>query len=162
MKLEQKMLHALNEQVVKELYSAYLYRSMKSDMKNAGWCGYSHWLDAQYKEEIEHAEKIADYIEDRAGVVEFGAIEAIGNHFDCPIEAAKAALSHEEYISESIRGLFKLARELGDIETEIFLQWFITEQIEEEASAKEVVDGFSAAEGCKAVMRLYDAKLGDR
>lgn len=162
MKLSEKMLAALNAQVNKELYSAYLYRSLTHDMKNEGFKGYSHWLEKQYAEEVEHAEKIVAYIEDRGDVVDFAPIGGVEKHIACPLEAAKAALTHEEYISGSIRDLFRLAREEGDLETEVFLQWFITEQVEEETNANDVVQGFEKAKDCKGLTYMFDAELGKR
>lgn len=162
MKLQEHILKALNEQVVKEFHSAYIYRSMASDMKNANYDGYAHWLMKQYEEEVEHGEKIIAYIEDRDDVAEFGQIDGITTHYDCPLKVAEAALAHEEYVSESIRTIFRAAREAGDLETEVFLQWFITEQVEEEASATEVRDKFARAGECKAVLELVDDELGKR
>lgn len=162
MKLNEKLLAALTQQVTKELYSAYLYRSIASDMKAAGFRGYAAWLEKQYKEEVEHAEKFIGYIEDRGDVVDFGAIDAVEKHFTCPLEAAKAALAHEEYISGSIRDLFKLARAEGDLETEVFLQWFITEQVEEEVNANDNVQGFTAGKDCKGLAYMFDASLAKR
>ncbi len=162
MKLKENILKALNDQVVKEFQSAYIYRSMASDMKNANYDGYAHWLMKQYEEEVEHGEKIIAYIEDRDDVAEFGQINAITQHFDCPLAVAEAALAHEQYVSESIRAIFNLARAEGDLETEVFLQWFISEQVEEEANATEVRDKFALAGDCKVLRHMYDAEFGKR
>lgn len=162
MKLNKTILASLTAQVTKELYSAYLYRSLASDMKNAGFRGYAHWLEKQYGEEVEHAEKIIGYIEDRGDVVDFGAIDAVNTHFTCPLKTAEAALAHEEYISDSIRKLFKQARDEGDLETEVFLQWFITEQVEEEVNANDIVQGFTAGKEAKALLYMFDATLAKR
>ena len=101
MKLSASMEKALNEQYVKELYSAYLYLSMSKDMKREGFTGYASWLKVQHDEELEHAFKISDYIEDREGVTEFGAIDAVTQHFDCPCQnsfptPSAASLSRQE------------------------------------------------------------------
>lgn len=162
MKLSDKLLKALNDQVNMEFGSAYLYRSMAHDMKNLALNGYSKWLDKQYEEEREHAFKIISYIEDRDGVVDFKSIEGIKKHYDKPLDAAKDSLAHEEKVSASIRHLFKLAREEGDIETEVFLQWFITEQIEEEVNARDNVAGFEKAKDCEGLLYMFDAHLADR
>lgn len=162
MKLSASMEKALNEQYVKELYSAYLYLSMSKDMKREGFTGYASWLKVQHDEELEHAFKISDYIEDREGVTEFGAIDAVTQHFDCPCQVSEAALKHEEFVSDSIRSLFKQARAEGDLETEVFLQWYITEQVEEEANAHEIVDGFKATEDDKAAFYSFDQSLKSR
>lgn len=162
MKINEKVLKALNDQVNKELYSAYLYRSLSLDLALSGFKGYAHWLDKQYKEEVEHADKIIAYIASRGDVVELAAVDGISKHLSCPLEVAKAALAHEEYISGSIRDLFHLARAEGDVETELFLQWFINEQIEEEENANDVLAGFEAAKDCKGLAYMFDAQLGQR
>ena len=162
MKLTASMEKALNEQVVKEFHSAYLYLSMAKDMKREGFPGYAAWLTKQYNEEREHALKLSDYIEDRDGTTEFGAIDAITTHFECPVVVAEAALKHEEYISDSIRTLFKKARAEGDLETEVFLQWYITEQVEEEANAHDVLSGFTASHEDTAALHHVDHFLGKR
>ena len=90
------------------------------------------------------------------------AISYIQKHYDKPLDAAKDSLAHEEKVSASIRDLFKLAREEGDIETEVFLQWFITEQIEEEVNARDNVAGFEKAKDCEGLLFMFDAHLGGR
>lgn len=162
MKLSDKLLKALVEQVNMEFASGYLYRSMEADMKALGLVGYAHWLDKQYEEEREHALKLVDYIEDRDGVVDFLPVAGVDKHFDCPLEVAKASLAHEEKVSASIRNLFKMAREEGDLETEVFLQWYITEQIEEEANARDNVAGFEAGKENKSICYMFDHVLASR
>ena len=162
MKLSKKLLKALNTQINMEFGSAYLYRAMAHDMKNLALHGYAKWLDKQYEEEREHAFKIISYVEDRDGVVDFSSIEGVGKHYESPLDAAKDSLAHEEKVSASIRDLFKLAREEGDIETEVFLQWFITEQVEEEVNARDNVAGFEKAKNCEGLLYMFDAHLGER
>ncbi len=162
MKLSDNMLKALVKQVNMEYASAYLYHSMSHDMKNLSLNGYAQWLDKQYEEEREHAQKFIAYIEDRDGVVDFLPIEGVAKHYDKPLEVAEDSLAHEEKVSASIRNLFKMAREEGDIETEVFLQWFITEQIEEEVNARDNVAGFKKAEGCDGLLFMFDAYLAKR
>ena len=162
MKLSEKLLKALNQQINMELASGYLYRAMSHDMKNLALNGYAKWLDKQYEEEREHAFKIIAYVEDRDGVVDFDSVEGVKKHYDNPLDAAKDSLAHEEAVSESIRSLFKMAREEGDLETEVFLQWFITEQIEEEVNARDNVTGFEKAKDCEGLLFMFDAHLGNR
>ncbi|WP_297021808.1 ferritin [uncultured Dialister sp.] len=162
MKLSKKLLKALNGQINMELASAYLYRAMSHDMKNLALHGYAKWLDKQYEEEREHAFKIISYVEDRDGVVDFDDIAGVGKHYGSPLDAAKDSLAHEEKVSAAIRDLFRLAREEGDIETEVFLQWFITEQVEEEVNARDNVAGFEKAKDCEGLLYMFDAHLGGR
>lgn len=162
MKLSKKLLKALNAQINLELASAYLYRAMSHDMKNLALHGYAKWLDKQYEEERQHAFKIISYVEDRDGVVDFDAVAGVGKHYGSPLDAAKDSLAHEEKMSASIRDLFRLAREEGDIETELFLQWFETEQVEEEVDARDNVAGFEKAKDCEGLLYMFDAHLGGR
>lgn len=162
MKLSNKLLKALVDQVNMEFASGYLYRSMSHDMKNLSLNGYAKWLDKQYEEEREHALKLVAYIEDRDGVVDFQSIEGVKKHYDNPLEVAKDSLAHEEKVSASIRSLVKLAREENDLETEIFLQWYITEQIEEEVNARDNIAGFEKAQESAALLYMFDNFLGDR
>lgn len=162
MKLSKKLLKALNAQINLELASAYLYRAMSHDMKNLALHGYAKWLDKQYEEERQHAFKIISYVEDRDGVVDFDAVAGVGKHYGSPLDAARDSLAHEEKMSASIRDLFRLAREEGDIETELFLQWFETEQVEEEVNARDNVAGFEKAKDCEGLLYMFDAHLGGR
>lgn len=162
MKLSDKLLKGLNDQVNMELGSGYLYRAMSHDMKNLALNGYAKWLDKQYEEEREHAFKLIAYIEDRDGVVDFKSIEGVDKHFDNPLDVAKASLEHEELVSASIRNLFRMAREEGDLETEVFLQWYITEQVEEEVNARDNVTAFEKAGNCEGLLFMLDAHLAER
>lgn len=162
MKLSDKLLKALVAQVRMEFESAYLYRSMSHDMKNIALNGYAKWLDKQYEEEREHALKLVSYIEDRDGVVDFLPIAGVKKHYTNPLDVAKASLAHEEAVSASIRNIFNLARTEGDLETEIFLQWYITEQVEEEVNARDNVDGFKKAQECEALLYMFDHYLSER
>ena len=162
MKLSDKLLKALVAQVNMEFASAYLYRSMSHDMKNLSLNGYAKWLDKQYEEEREHALKLIAYIEDRDGVVDFLPIEGVKKHYDNPLSVAKDSLAHEEAVSASIRDIFKLARKEGDLETEIFLRWYITEQVEEEVNARDNVAGFEKAQESEALLYMFDGCLAGR
>ena len=162
MKLSKKLLKALVDQVNMDFASGYLYRSMSHDMKNLALNGYAKWLDKQYEEEREHALKLIDYIEDRDGTVDFLPIEGVKKHYDNPLDVAKDSLAHEEAVSASIRSLVKLAREEGDLETEIFLQWYVTEQIEEEVNARDNITGFEKAQEGAALLYMFDNHLGSR
>ena len=162
MKLSDKILKALVAQVKMEFESAYLYRSMSHDLKNIALNCYAKWLDKQYEEEREHALKIVSYIEDRDGVVDFLPIAGVKKHYTNPLDVAKASLAHEEAVSASIRNIFNLARKEGDLETEIFLQWFITEQVEEEVNARDNVEDFTKAKDCDGLLYMFDHCLSER
>lgn len=94
--------------------------------------------------------------------MDFDDIAGVGKHYGSPLDAAKDSLAHEEKVSAAIRDLFRLSREEGDIETEVFLQWFITEQVEEEVNARDNVAGFEKAKDCEGLLYMFDAHLGGR
>lgn len=162
MKLSESIRKALIQQINVEFHSAWLYRSMSQDMKHRNLPGYAKWLDKQYEEERQHGFKIIDYIEDRDGVVDFLPVAGIDKHYDDPLEVAKESLAHEEWVSGLIRDLFAQARKEGDVETELFLQWFIDEQMEEEVNGRDNVAAFEKAKECPGLLYMYDKKLGER
>lgn len=162
MKLSESIRKALIQQINVEFHSAWLYRSMSQDMKHRNLPGYAKWLDKQYEEERQHGFKIIDYIEDRDGMVDFLGVAGIDKHYDDPLEVAKESLAHEEWVSGLIRDLFAQARKEGDIETELFLQWFIDEQVEEEVNGRDNVAAFEKAKECPGLLYMVDKKLGER
>ena len=140
MKLKEKILEALNDQLNAELESAYIYQAMAAMFEYEGYTGFAAWMDMQALEEQEHARKFYDYINERGGRVELIAVSEPPFEWESPLSVFKAALEHEEYISDRIYSLVSLAREHDDYATEIFLQWFVDEQVEEEDSVSEIVD----------------------
>ncbi len=162
MKLNEKVLAALNEQVKLELNSAYVYLGMSLDMADAHFNGYSTWLRKQYQEEMEHAYKLISYIQGRQGKVELGAIAAYKGAYTCPLETAKAVLAHEEAVTRSIHALYELADDEDDLATQNLIQWYITEQIEEESTAQDVIDRFAMTNGNIGGMMIIDSQLGAR
>jgi ferritin len=137
--LSEKMIAALNGQINKEMYSAYLYMDMSAHCTYEGLDGFANWFMVQYNEEISHAMKIYDYVNDQGGKVVLEAIEKPPESFGTPLEMFEATLNHEQFITKSIYDLVTLANEEKDYATQIFLQWFVTEQIEEEANDNELI-----------------------
>lgn len=162
MAMSKKLLKALNDQANMEFGAAYIYLGFAYDMDDLNLKGYAHWLHKQYDEEIEHAMKILNFIQDRGEKVELAPIPPFGKHLDCPVEVAKASLAHEQKVSASIRNIFALAREENDPETELLMQWYINEQIEEEVNARENLDRFEDCKDCKGSAYFYDAELAKR
>lgn len=138
--LKANVLKALNEQVNKELFSAYLYQAMSAHSANIGLEGIANWMDIQAKEEMTHARKIYDYILEQGGKVELMAIDQPDTEFANAKIMFEKTLEHEKFITASINDIVYLAREERDYATEIFLQWFVTEQVEEEANANAILD----------------------
>jgi ferritin len=137
--LSEKMQEALNTQLNKELYSAYLYMSMSAYSTYSGLKGFANWFMVQYQEEMVHAMKIYAYINDQSGQVKLRAIEQPATEFESPMDMFEQTLEHEKFITRSINELVDLAIAEKDHATNIFLQWFVTEQIEEEGNDNEII-----------------------
>ncbi|MFH1090275.1 MAG: ferritin [Pseudomonadota bacterium] len=137
--LSQKMQAALNEQINAESYSAYLYLSMGAYFESLGLNGFAAWMGAQAREEVFHAFKIYTFINDRGGRVRLKAIEAPPTEWASPLAAFQDALAHEQKVTGLINSLVDMSREEKDHASDIFLQWFVTEQVEEEDSVGDVV-----------------------
>ncbi len=138
--INQKMEQAINDQIQKELYSSYLYLAMSTYSESQNLKGFAHWLKLQHDEEKEHAMKLVDYLLERGGKVAFQALEAPPAEFGTPVEVFEQVLAHELYVTASIHKLYELAVAEKDIAAQIFLQWFVTEQVEEEANVTEVLE----------------------
>lgn len=131
---------ALNEQVNKELYSAYLYQAMSAHAANIGLEGVANWMDIQAQEEMTHTRMFYDYILEHGGKIDFMAIEKPESDYQTIKDMFEKTLEHEQKVTTSINDLVYLAREERDYATEIFLSWFVTEQVEEEASVNAIID----------------------
>jgi ferritin len=160
--MNKKMLNALNKQVNEELASAYIYLSMSAYFKAEGWNGMASWMHKQFQEELGHAGKFSSYIVDRGGRVELDAIAKPDHTWESPLAVYKAAYKHECHISKCIHDLVKLARAEDDIATENMLAWFVEEQVEEEATAMEVVDTLNKVGDKPGALFMYDQVLGKR
>lgn len=138
--IKSRMQEALNEQIKHELESAYLYLSMVAYFKSEGLDGMAQWMLAQSQEEVAHAMRFFDHISEREGRVELLQLAQPQKQWSSSLEAFKAAYEHEQFITGTIDNLVKIAEEEGDNPAKIMLQWFVSEQVEEEASTKKVVD----------------------
>ena len=137
--LSETMMERLNEQVNNEIYSAYLYMSMSAYSTYTGLKGFANWFMVQYQEEMAHAMKIYDYINDQGGRVLLVAIKEPLTEFESPLDMLEKTLAHERFITGCINDLVDLAIAEKDHATNIFLQWFITEQIEEEGNDNDII-----------------------
>ena len=134
------MTDAINEQINKELFSEYLYISMQAWLADQSLDGMANWMDAQSKEEHFHAMKLFNYLIERGAKVRLKAIEEPTVEFENPLKAFSMALEHEKFISKSINELMDLAIKENDHATRSFLQWYVDEQVEEEASVDRIVN----------------------
>ncbi len=160
--LSEKMQKALNDQVNAELFSFYLYLSMAAYFEAENLPGFATWMRMQADEEMIHAMKFFDYINERNGRVNLGAIEAPKTEWDSALAAFEEALEHEKYISGRINDLVALAIAENDHATNSFLQWFVDEQVEEEASVDAVVQDLRRVADFPPGIFMMDRELGTR
>jgi ferritin len=159
--LNERLSQALNEQINAELYSAYLYMSMSMYLESIDMSGAAGWMSVQAHEEISHAERIMRYLNDRGARVWMKAIEEPPAKWDSALQVFEDSFQHEQKVSALIDHLVDLAREENDHMTESFLQWFVAEQIEEEASVSDVVRLFKLS-GDGGNLLMIDQKLAER
>jgi len=160
--LTDNMQSQLNEQINAEMYSAYLYLAMAADFESRNFKGFANWMTVQASEEMTHAMKFYDFLNERGGRVTLGAIEQPPAQWETPLAAFEAALAHEKTVTARIEALVELAVEQKDRATEIMLQWFVTEQMEEEASADGIVTQLKMMAGAPGGLFLLDRELGRR
>ncbi len=153
---------ALNAQLAREMYSSNLYLAMAGYFQSINLKGFAHWMRLQAQEETDHAMKFFDYLLDRGGQVKISKIDEPPSNWDNPLIAMESALQHEQFISENINELANLAIKEGDHGTHIFLQWFITEQIEEESNVNEIVEKLKLIGDWQGGLLLIDNELGKR
>jgi ferritin len=153
---------ALNAQVNKEFASAYLYLSMAAYFESVNLEGCAHWMRAQYQEENEHALKIFDYVNERGGRVKLMMLGAPETEWDSPLTAFVEAFHHERVVSKSIDQLVALSKQDSDNATFDFLQWFVDEQVEEEANVEQVIHDLQLVEKDPAGLLILDRELGKR
>lgn len=160
--LEKKIEAALNKQINEELASYYIYLGMSSWLEEQGFKGFSTWMNLQAGEEMIHAMKLYGHVHERGGKVVLAAIAAPPVKWESPLDVFEAALAHEKHITACINDLVKLARKIDDYATESMLQWFVTEQVEEEANAQEMVDGLRMVQGAPGGLFMLDREAGQR
>jgi ferritin len=136
--IKAKVEKALNDQIRKEFYSSYLYLSMAAQFESMNLKGFAHWMQVQAGEETKHGMKIYGHVNERGGKVTLQAIDAPPSNWKSAKEMFTQACQHEAKVTESINKIVELARADKDNATEVFLQWFVNEQVEEEASTNEI------------------------
>ena len=141
--ISHKMQQALNEQINKELYSAYLYKAMSAVCSQENLDGFANWFNIQAQEEYAHAMGFYNHIIDRGGVVNLLAIDAPFLKERKPLDLFKRALEHEQYVTACIYELSDLARSENDKPVKLLLDWYIREQLEEESTAEKIIDTLS-------------------
>jgi len=157
-----QMESALNDQINAEMYSAYLYLAMSAYFQSTNLSGFANWMKIQAQEEMVHAMKFYDYINERGGRVALQDIEAPPKDWDSPLDVFDATLLHEQKVTSLINTLVDIAMEERDHATNIFLQWFVSEQVEEEDTANEMLQKIKLMGDAPGGMFMLDNEMGQR
>ncbi len=153
---------AINEQIKNELYSAHQYLSMSAYCESVTLPGFAHWMRAQAQEEREHAMKFYDFLLNRNGRVVLQAIEQPVVEFGSPVEVFEQALEQEQKVTAQINELYGLVLSENDYASQAFLQWFLTEQVEEEKNVGDVLETLKMIGDEGETLFLFDRELGNR
>ena len=156
------MQDAINEQINKELYSSYLYLSMAAYFENQNLPGFARWMHVQEGEEREHAMKLYEFLVDRGGRVVLKPIAAPESEWKGSLELFKQVAAHEAAVTASIHNLYEVALKEKDYPAQAMLQWFITEQVEEEKNAAEIIAQLEMVEARGTAVLMLDKQLGKR
>jgi ferritin len=153
---------AINEQIKNELYSAYLYLSMAAHFESTNLSGFAHWMKIQATEEVKHAMKFFEYVFERGGKVTLKAIDQPPADFKSPVEIFKSAHKHEQKVTAMIHKLYELVLKENDYPSQVMLQWFIKEQVEEEKTAEGIVEQLKMAGDSSAALLMADRQFAAR
>jgi ferritin len=153
---------AINKQINAELYSSYLYLSMAAWFESVNLPGFAKWMEVQAKEEHSHAMKFYKHVNERLGRVKLAAIDAPPTQWNSPLAAFQAVAAHEAKVTSLINALVDRAAKEKDYASNAMLQWFVTEQVEEEANADEIVAKLKMAGDSKGSLLVLDHHLGKR
>jgi len=154
--------NAINDQIKHEFFSSYLYLSMSAYFETLSLPGFASWMRVQSQEEHEHAMKFFDFLNDRGGSVELQALDQPPGEFQSPLDVFEQALAHERKVTSLIHRLYELALKENDYATQTLLQWFITEQVEEEKNAGQIVEQLKMTGGEPSALLLLDRDLAGR
>jgi ferritin len=158
----QAMQDAMNEQINKEFYSSYLYLSMAAYFEDKNLPGFANWMRVQADEEREHGMKFFDFIHERGGRVCLNGIAAPKTEWSSSLEVAEEVGAHEAKVTASIYSLYELAQQEKDYPSQVMLQWFINEQVEEEKNAAEIVATLKLIEDRGTAVLMLDHQLAKR
>ena len=162
MALTRNMEDALNEHINQEFYASYLYLSMSAYCESINLPGFAHWMRIQSQEEYAHALKLFDFVNDRDGRVNLHPIRQPDIEFQSPLDLMQQTLEHERGVSHLINGLYQVAIKEEDYATQVHLQWFITEQVEEEKTVSDLVEQLKLIGNQGDALLLLDRELAKR
>ncbi len=160
--ISKQMAKAINEQVNKEIFSSYLYLAMSANAISLGFKGAGVWFKVQFQEELDHALKFYNYLLSQGEVVEFGAIDKPTVGYKVLMDMYVDTLKHEKLVTKSLNALMDLAVSEKDYATQALLQWYITEQIEEEANDADIIAMIKMAGTSTGTLFMVDKQLGKR
>ena len=160
--LSKTMQDAINEQIKNELYSAYLYLSMAAYSEDANLPGLAHWMKLQAQEEVMHAIKFFDYVNERGGRVILHAIDQPPAEFESPLDVFEKTLAHEQHVTALIHNLYGLAVKENDYPSQMMLHWFIEEQVEEESTADQILGMLRMIGDNSNALLMLDRELAGR
>ena len=160
--INEKVAKVLTEQINKEFFSAYLYLSMSAYFSDLGLLGFANWMRVQFQEEKAHAMLMYDFLINRGEKVILRAIEAPKNTWQNPLELMQEALAHEVYVTGLINNIITVAEEVKDRATMSYFNWFIDEQVEEEANAQDIISKLKLIGDDKSALYLLDKDLSTR
>jgi ferritin len=160
--LSKKMESALNEQINREMYSAYLYMAMSADSTFKGLKGFANWFMVQYHEEMLHAMKMYEYVTRQGGSVRLKAIAEPPATFASAMDMFQQTLKHEQFVTQCINDLSNLAVQEKDHASQVFLQWYVSEQVEEEENDNDVIAQLKLVGGDTAGLFMLDKEMAAR
>ena len=160
--LSKKIEKGINEQIQSEFYSSHFYLSMAAYCEEIDLSGFAHWMRVQSEEEREHAMKFFDYLNERGGRVFLEAIDKPPSSFKSPRDIFEQTLKHEQQVTKMIHRLYKTAKDENDYATEVELQWFIREQVEEEKGASDILEKLKMVQNAPGALLMIDRQLGSR
>lgn len=157
-----KMMDAFNEQIKNEFYSAYMYLSMSAYFADSGLPGFASWMRVQAREEVTHATKMYDYVLSRGGKVVLKAVDTPPSTWKSPLAVLESGLTHEKFVTKCLNEMTDLAIKQKDHASQIFLTWYVTEQVEEEQSFSDIVSALKLISGDGRGLLMLDRELGAR
>jgi len=160
--LSKKLEDAINKQINAELWSAYLYLSMSTHFANEGLPGVANWFEMQFREEQDHAMKFMNYMVAKGSKVKLQPIDKVDTSWETVLKAFEDSLAHEKVVTALINDLVAIARDEKDFATDNMLQWFVSEQVEEEDSVQGIIDSLRLIGNNGHAIYMLDKELGQR
>jgi ferritin len=160
--LKKSVESAINQQINAEFYSAYLYLSMSAYFQSIGLAGYANWMRIQFQEETAHATHFFDYVNERGGRVQLTPIAEVVVDFNGVVDVFEKTLAHEQKVTSLINNLIDVAIAEGDHATRSFLQWYVDEQVEEEANVEQILNNLKLIKGEGQGLLMMDREMQAR